>query len=379
MGVKFNRDHPGRFWEMAGSKMGNITGLTEDEKAEEAAAKEKLKQEQGADGEDGDGRSYKEASSYRTHLKASEGASEFSRTKTISQQRKSLPVYDVREDLLQVRAALDARGRFLVAALPVPRPSPSAPPPPLYSLLCRETSRYPPAFAAQPAGRRTSCRALFSHGTAGACREPALHGPAIQPRARVRRAHSLIFPVPVRQLVRENQVVVVVGETGSGKTTQMTQYLHEDGYTKYGMVGCTQPRRVAAMSVAKRVSEEMGVELGAEVGTTPSPMSRPARIVPWPPSLPPPPFFPCQHRPALPPALRAGNRCFLPPAMTRPRRLFIACESMQASHETLDGSLPFQPRSPARSSPSFPLSWPCRSATRFDLRTAPPPRQSSST
>ena len=46
----------------------------------------------------------------------------------------------------------------------------------------------------------------------------------------------------------------------------MTQYLHEaDVYTRYGMVGCTQPRRVAAMSVAKRVSEEMGVELGEEV------------------------------------------------------------------------------------------------------------------
>jgi pre-mRNA-splicing factor ATP-dependent RNA helicase DHX38/PRP16 len=37
-----------------------------------------------------------------------------------------------------------------------------------------------------------------------------------------------------------------------GKTTQLTQYLHEAGYTDYGMVGCTQPRRVAAMSVAKR-------------------------------------------------------------------------------------------------------------------------------
>ena len=46
----------------------------------------------------------------------------------------------------------------------------------------------------------------------------------------------------------------------------LLQYLHEDGYTTYGMVGCTQPRRVAAMSVAKRVSEEMGVRLGEEVG-----------------------------------------------------------------------------------------------------------------
>lgn len=59
--------------------------------------------------------------------------------------------------------------------------------------------------------------------------------------------------------------MIVVGETGSGKTTQLTQYLHEDGYTGYGMVGCTQPRRVAAMSVAKRVSEEMGSNLGEEV------------------------------------------------------------------------------------------------------------------
>lgn len=54
-------------------------------------------------------------------------------------------------------------------------------------------------------------------------------------------------------------VIVVVGETGSGKTTQLTQFLYEDGYCTYGLVGCTQPRRVAAMSVAKRVSEEMEV------------------------------------------------------------------------------------------------------------------------
>ncbi|CAN0379127.1 unnamed protein product, partial [Ectocarpus sp. 12 AP-2014] len=66
------------------------------------------------------------------------------------------------------------------------------------------------------------------------------------------------------RVIRDNQVVIIVGETGSGKTTQMTQYLHEGGFTQFGKVGCTQPRRVAAMSVAKRVSEEMGVELGDE-------------------------------------------------------------------------------------------------------------------
>ena len=68
------------------------------------------------------------------------------------------------------------------------------------------------------------------------------------------------------KIVRENNVVIVVGETGSGKTTQLTQYLHEEGYTRRGIISCTQPRRVAAMSVAKRVSEEMGVKLGEEVG-----------------------------------------------------------------------------------------------------------------
>ncbi|XP_078430024.1 pre-mRNA-splicing factor ATP-dependent RNA helicase DEAH1-like [Wolffia australiana] len=66
--------------------------------------------------------------------------------------------------------------------------------------------------------------------------------------------------------VEEYQVLVIVGETGSGKTTQIPQYLHEAGYTQRGKIGCTQPRRVAAMSVAARVSQEMGVKLGHEVG-----------------------------------------------------------------------------------------------------------------
>ncbi|WFD03067.1 RNA helicase [Malassezia obtusa] len=69
------------------------------------------------------------------------------------------------------------------------------------------------------------------------------------------------------EALREHQILIVVGETGSGKTTQLPQFLHEAGYTRGGqIVACTQPRRVAAMSVAARVAEEMGVRLGRECG-----------------------------------------------------------------------------------------------------------------
>ncbi|KAJ7712441.1 pre-mRNA splicing factor [Mycena metata] len=69
------------------------------------------------------------------------------------------------------------------------------------------------------------------------------------------------------EAIKEHQVLIVVAETGSGKTTQLPQYLHEAGYTANGQkIGCTQPRRVAAMSVAARVAEEMGTKVGYEVG-----------------------------------------------------------------------------------------------------------------
>ncbi|KAF2302787.1 hypothetical protein GH714_008377 [Hevea brasiliensis] len=148
-----------RFWELAGSKLGDILGV------EKTA--EQIDADTAVVGEEGEV-DFKEDAKFAQHLKKEEAVSDFARSKSIAEQRQYLPIYSVREDLLQV--------------------------------------------------------------------------------------------------VRENQVVVVVGETGSGKTTQLTQYLHEDGYTKSGIVGCTQPRRVAAMSVAKRVSEEMETELGDKVG-----------------------------------------------------------------------------------------------------------------
>ncbi|PPS98252.1 Pre-mRNA splicing factor ATP-dependent RNA helicase [Cryptosporidium hominis] len=70
------------------------------------------------------------------------------------------------------------------------------------------------------------------------------------------------------KLVKKNQVVILVGDTGSGKTTQCPQFILESGLGGNLKIACTQPRRVAAMSVAQRVSEEMDVCLGDVVGYT---------------------------------------------------------------------------------------------------------------
>jgi pre-mRNA-splicing factor ATP-dependent RNA helicase DHX38/PRP16 len=149
-----------RFWELGGSRMGDAMGIAKPEEANPET-----------DTVDDEGNvDYRDGNTFAKHMKGqkNESASDFSRNKSITEQRQFLPVYTVREELLNI--------------------------------------------------------------------------------------------------VRENQITVIVGETGSGKTTQLTQYLHEDGWSQHGLIGCTQPRRVAAMSVAKRVAEEMGVELGDEVG-----------------------------------------------------------------------------------------------------------------
>ena len=92
------------------------------------------------------------------------------------------------------------------------------------------------------------------------------------PRSEIQKIRESLPIYPLKEellkAIRDHQFIVLVGETGSGKTTQITQYLHEDGYSKLGKIGCTQPRRVAAMSVASRVALEMGVKLGHEVGYT---------------------------------------------------------------------------------------------------------------
>ena len=143
-----------KHWELGGTKIGNIMGV-----------EKKHDEEDDKFDADKDETDYRKGQKFAEHMTGDSGKhSDFSRKKTILEQRRYLPVFAVRQELLNV--------------------------------------------------------------------------------------------------IRENSVVIIVGETGSGKTTQLTQYLHEDGYSNFGMIGCTQPRRVAAMSVAKRVSDEMGTKLG---------------------------------------------------------------------------------------------------------------------
>ncbi|PSK60491.1 hypothetical protein B9Z65_641 [Elsinoe australis] len=138
----------------AGTTLGNVMGVREDDTDSAAPTNGQEEKNPG--------------SKFAEHMKKDEGQSDFSRSKSLREQREYLPAFAVREDLLRV--------------------------------------------------------------------------------------------------IRDNQVIIVVGQTGSGKTTQLTQFLYEDGYGKSGLIGCTQPRRVAAMSVAKRVAEEMEVKLGDLVG-----------------------------------------------------------------------------------------------------------------
>ena len=66
--------------------------------------------------------------------------------------------------------------------------------------------------------------------------------------------------------IRDHQVLIIAGETGSGKTTQIPKMCLEAGLGIEAKIGCTQPRRIAALSISRRIAEELGVSWGREIG-----------------------------------------------------------------------------------------------------------------
>jgi len=95
--------------------------------------------------------------------------------------------------------------------------------------------------------------------------ERRLHAPQI--------SYPSDLPITARKddivaAIRANQVVVIAGETGSGKTTQIPKMCLEAGLGIEAKIGCTQPRRVAALSISRRIAEELNVTWGREVGCT---------------------------------------------------------------------------------------------------------------
>ena len=91
----------------------------------------------------------------------------------------------------------------------------------------------------------------------------------LKTKPQVKLAEGLPVSARVDEIVsaiKENQIVVVAGETGSGKTTQLPKMCLLAGLGETGLIACTQPRRIAARSMAERVSEELQTELGQQVG-----------------------------------------------------------------------------------------------------------------
>lgn len=114
---------------------------------------------------------------------------------------------------------------------------------------------------ARAAAQQALEQALARSREAFAAREVRLPEPRIDTELPIGREADAIVA-----LIRKHQVVVIAGETGSGKTTQLPKLCLAAGRGAAGLIGCTQPRRIAARAVAKRVAEELQVPLGKEVG-----------------------------------------------------------------------------------------------------------------
>src|SRR5215470_12585115 len=112
----------------------------------------------------------------------------------------------------------------------------------------------------RPASRRSRSSPPTSAGRGSACRAavPLVTYPAELPVSQRKD--------DIAAAIRDHQVIVVAGETGSGKTTQIPKICLELGRGVDGQIGHTQPRRLAARTVAERIAEELGITLGDAVG-----------------------------------------------------------------------------------------------------------------
>jgi len=123
----------------------------------------------------------------------------------------------------------------------------------------RRLSRESPAASAeQIAALAAAIDTSIAHAAARAARVPAVRVDESLPIAT--RSEEII------ELIRTRQVIVLAGETGSGKTTQLPKLCLAAGRGIHGLIGCTQPRRIAARTVARRVASELGTSVGDLVG-----------------------------------------------------------------------------------------------------------------
>ena len=137
---------------------------------------------------------------------------------------------------------------------------------PLHGALTRDRARLVRLHAAlrkspSDAARAAFERALTASRTAVEMRAASAPTPIFDDSLPIAREAGQII-----ELIRAHQVVVIAGETGSGKTTQLPKLCLAAGRGAAGMIGCTQPRRIAARSVARRVAQELGVAVGGAVG-----------------------------------------------------------------------------------------------------------------
>jgi ATP-dependent helicase HrpA len=117
------------------------------------------------------------------------------------------------------------------------------------------------AKPADPAAREGFARALANSVAQRQARAAALPAAPVEPSLPIAAEAERIV-----DLIRRHPVVVIAGETGSGKTTQIPKLCLAAGRGTAGMIGCTQPRRIAARAVARRVAEELNTPLGGAVG-----------------------------------------------------------------------------------------------------------------